>query len=307
MQRISTSNMSFQYLTDLNRALVRENKLQEQMASGKTLNRASDDPIRISRSLRFHSALAQNDKYVSNYGDAETWMKNSDDALQTMGSVLIRVKELVVQAANDTNTEDERKSIGTEINKLVDTLVDAANSKVGDRYLFGGQSDRSQPYTRNPDGTVSFAGDNHFISMRLQAGGVSPVQDSINVTCAEAFGADCEMFNKINEIAQALTSNETPDGRPMGQWLSYVALADVDTNHERLLQADASLGARMNSYEMLGNMLLDRDTNINIDISNNEDTDYAKAISEYQLWDNVYNAALKTGAMVLPMSLVEFL
>lgn len=299
--------MSFQYLTDLNRALVKQNKMAEQLSTGRTLNRASDDPIRISRSLRFHSALAQNDKYLSNYGDASTWMQNSDVALQTMSSVVIRIKELVVQAANDSNTNQEREAMGQEINTLVDTLVDAANAKVGDRYLFGGQSDRNQPYARNPDGNVSFAGDNHYISMRLQAGGVSPMQDSINVTSSDAFGTDMQLFNQINEIAQALKSGDTPDGRPMGEWLSYVGLANVDDNHARLLQADTALGARMNSYDMLGNMLLDRDTNINADISNNEDTDYPKAISEYKLWENVYNASLKVGSMILPMSLANFI
>ena len=306
MQRISTFNMSYQYLTDLNRALVKQNKMQEQLSTGRTLNRASDDPIRISRSLRFSSALAQNDKYVSNYGDANSWMQNTDDALQTMSSVVIRIKELVVQAANDTNTQQERDAMGEEISKMVDTLVDIANAKVGDRYLFGGQSDRQQPYTRNPDGSVSFAGDNHYISMRLQAGGVSPIQDSINVTCTEAFGTDLEIFNQINEIATTLKSGTTPDGRPMGQWLTYVGLANVDSNHFRLLKADTVLGARMNSYNMLGNMLLDRDTNLKKDISNNEDTDYASAISEYKVWETSYNASLKVGAIVLPMSLVDF-
>lgn len=302
MQRISTSNMSFQYLTDLNRALTKQNKMQEQLSTGRTINRASDDPIRVSRSLRFYSSYAQNLKYVSNYGDATTWMQNTDDALQTMSSVLIRAKELVVQAANDTNSEDERKAFGEELYKLVDTLVDAANSKVGDRYLFGGQSDRDQPFVRNPDGTVSFSGDNHYISMRLQAGGVSTMQDSINVTASEAFGADLQMFNELNEIAVKLK-----EGTATGSWLSYTGLSNIDNNHQRVLKADAALGARMNSYNMLGNMLIDRDTNIQMDISNNEDTDYAKAISEYMLWENVYNASLKVGARVLPMSLADFI
>ena len=302
MQRISTSNMSFQYLTDLNRALSKQNKSQEQMSTGRIINRASDNPIKVSRSLRFYSSYAQNLKYVSNYGDATTWMQNTDDALQTASSALIRAKEIVVQAANGTNTDDELKAFGEELNKLVDTLVDVANSKVGDRYLFGGQSDRDQPFTRNPDGTVSFSGDNHYISMRLQAGGASPMQDSINVTAAEAFGTDLQMFNELNEMAQKLK-----DGSATGTWLSYTALSNIDTNHRVLLKADAALGARMNSYNMVGNMLLDRDTNIQSDISLNEDTDYAKAISEYMLWENVYNASLKVGARVLPMSLADFI
>ena len=314
-QRVSVSNMSFQFLSDMNKALLRQNKMAEHLHSGRTLHRASDDPIRLSRSLRFYSALAQNTKYTSNYGDAATWMQNTDDALQAMSSVLIRVKEIIVQAANDTNTPDDRAALGTEIDKLVDTLVDMANSKVGDRYLFGGQSDRKQPFTRNPDGTVSFNGDNHYISMRLQAGGVSPMQDSINVTCAEAFGADCQMFNEINQIAKVIMDHRSPPlpsqpgqpNLPVGQWLSYVALGEVDALHSQLLKANTAIGARMNSYEMIGSMLLDRDTNINADIKNNEDTDYARAISEYKLWETVYNASLQVGARILPMSLANFI
>ena len=302
MQRVSSFNMSYQYLTDLNRALVKQNKMQEQLSSGRTLNRASDDPIRISRSLRFHSALAQNDKYTSNSNDALSWMENTDTAMQTMSSVLIHIKGLIVNAANDTNTEEERVAYGEEINKLVDTLVDAGNSKVGDRYLFGGQADRQQPFTRNADGTVSFSGDNNLISMRLQGGGVSTMQDSINVTCAEAFGTDCEMFNTLNGIAQSLI-----DGTAKGPWLSNVALSDVDAVHQTLLQSNTALGARMSSYEMMNAMLLSRDTTIQSDISLNEDTDYPAALTEYKVWANVYEASLKVGSMVLPMSLANFL
>ncbi len=302
MQRISTQNMSYQYLGDLNRALVKQNKMQEQLSSGRTLNRASDDPIRITRSLRLHSSLAQNDKYTSNSYDALSFMQSTDDALQTMSSALIRAKEIVVGAANTgTLTADELKAYGQEVDQLVNTLLDAANTRVGDRYLFGGQMDHNQPFERNPDGTVSFFGDNNYISMRLQAGGVNPDQDAINVTCSEAFGTDLQMFNELNEIAKKLK-----DGDVSGIWLSNVALANIDKNHSRVLNADAALGARMNSFNMMNNMLLGRDTIIQADISMNEDTDYPKAISDYKLWENIYNASLKVGAKVLPMSLADF-
>ncbi len=303
MQRISTQNMSYQYLGDLNRALVKQNKLQEQMSSGRTLNRASDDPIRITKSLRLHSALAQNDKYTSNSYEALSFMQSTDDALQTVSSALIRAKEIVVGAANTgTLTSDELKAYGQELYELVGTMVDAANTRVGDRYLFGGQMDHNQPFERNPDGTVSFFGDNNYISMRLQAGGVNPDQDAINVTAADAFGTDLQLFNEINDIAKQLK-----DGNVTGTWLSNVALAQIDEHHGRVLRADANLGARMNSFNMMNNMLLGRDTIIQSDISTNEDTDYPKAISDFKVWENVYNASLKVGAKVLPMSLADFI
>lgn len=302
MQRISMQNMSFQYLTDLNRALSKQNKLQEQMSTGRTINRASDNPIGITRSIGLRNSYAQNNGYISNSKQALSYMESSDKALQDISTVLIRAKELVVQAANDTNTAEDRKTLGIELDHLLDTIIASGNTDVAGRYLFAGQDDRQQPFIRDASGVVSFVGDNNAVSMRLQSGGVTPNQDAINVTCAQVFGANMELFTDIGNIASKLK-----DGTATDVWLSNTALGQIDQAHQRVIQADTDLGARMASYQMTANMLEENDTTIQQDISGVEDVDLAKVISEYQLWTTVYDATLKVGAKVLPMTLANFI
>lgn len=302
MQRISMQNMSSQYLTDLNRALAKQSKMQEQMSSGRKINRASDDPIGISRSIALRNSYAKNSLYLSNSKQAQSLMKSTDSALQDISSALTKAKELIIEAANDTNTPEDRKTFGIELEHIIDTIVAAGNTDVAGRYLFAGQDDGQQPFIRSANGEVSFVGDNNSVSIRLQSGGVSPNQDSINVTCAEAFGANLELFTDLSNIAKSLK-----DGSATGPWLSNTALGQIDSAHSRVLQADTALGARMASYQMTSNLLEEKDTTIQQDISDVEDVDLAKVISEYQLWTTVYDATLKVGSKVLPMTLANFI
>lgn len=302
MQRISTQNMSFQYLTDLNRALAKQNKLQEQMSTGRKINRASDDPIGISRSIALRNSYAKNSTYLSNAKQAQSLMQSSDSALQEISSALMRAKELVVEAANDTNTVEDRKTFGIELEQILETIVAAGNTDVAGRYVFAGQDDGQQPFIRAANGEVSFVGDNNAVSIRLQSGAVSPNQDAINVTCAEVFGSNLELFTDISNIAKSLQ-----DGSATGVWLSQTALGQIDSAHYRVLQADTALGARMASYQMTSNLLENKDTIIQQDISDVEDVDLAKVISEFQLWTTIYDATLKVGSKVLPMTLANFI
>jgi len=302
MQRISMQNMSFQYLTDLNRALAKQNKLQEQMSTGRKINRASDDPIGISRSIALRNSYSKNSRYLANAKQAQSLMQTADSALQDISSALIKAKELIVEAANGTNTPEDRKTFGIELEQILDTIVAAGNTDVGGRYLFAGQDDGQQPFIRAANGEVSFVGDNNPVSIRLQSGGIVPNQDAINVTCAEAFGPNLELFTDINNIAKSLK-----DGSATDVWLSNTALGQIDSAHYRVLQADTALGARMASYQMTTNLLEEKDTTIQQDISDVEDIDLAKVISEYQLWTTVYDATLKVGSKVLPMTLANFI
>jgi flagellar hook-associated protein 3 FlgL len=194
--RITNNMITNSYLNSFNSALERQNKLQEQLADGKQIHRPSDDPIRVVRSLNYNDDLAANEQFTQNVKDATSWMETTDSTMSELSSIMIRAKELVV-SADSTKSPDAMKAIGKELDGLINSAIDIGNSQIGDRYLFAGQMDKTQPLTRTTITdpvtkqqveVVVYNGDDNKISMPTKNGLVDPTQDSVNITGIKAFG-----------------------------------------------------------------------------------------------------------------------
>ncbi len=321
--RITNNMIVNSYLTSFNSALERQNKLQEQLSDGKAIHRASDDPVRAVRSLKYNTNLAENVQFDQNVKDATSWMETTDSAMSEMNSIMTRARELVV-SADGTKSTDALHALGDELSGLIDAAVTIGNTQIGDRYLFAGQMDKTPPLTRttitNAAGesveVVLYNGDNNKISMVSQTGLVDPTQDSVNLTGVEAFGpadtmTDASTGNTVTTLKTLndliKVKNELLKPNPDTSWMSSTGLAYVADGHDYIIQAQTGIGARSASYEMISNMLLANNSTITSNLSANEDLDIPKAIIAFKNSENVYNAALAVGSKIMPQSLVDFL
>ena len=299
--RVSNNNMAYGFLTSLNKSQQRQAQLNEQLSDGKAIHRPSDDPIRVIRSMRFQANLEQNDQFTQHVKDAQSWMDTSDSAIQNLDSLVIRAKELVTQAIGP-NPAIGFQAAAEEIDGLINSAVDMGNTKIGSRYVFAGQMDTTQPFTRNSDGTVTFNGDNNPVSMKITPGAVTPDNDAINTTASSVFGSNMELFNQLNDI-----KNQLATGNPDLQDLSNNGLAKLETIENRVIAAHTELGARMSNYEMMQNVLEGNDAIITSDLSAAEDLDVPRAIIDFKTAESIYRTALSVGSRIMPTSLVDFL
>jgi len=194
--RITNNMITNSYLTSFNNSLERQNKLQEQLTDGKAIHRASDDPVKAVRSLKYNTSLAENEQLTQNVKDATSWMDTTDSAMTELNSIMTRAKELVISADGSKPTA-ALNALGQELDGLINAAIDIGNTQIGDRYLFAGQMDKTQPLTRktitdlNTNQSVEvvvYNGDNNSISMPSKTGLVDPTQDSVNLTGIKAFG-----------------------------------------------------------------------------------------------------------------------
>lgn len=194
--RITNNMINNSYLNSFNKSLERQNKLQEQLADGKAIHRASDNPVKAVRSLKYSTNLVENEQLTQNVKDAASWMETTDSAMTELNSIMTRAKELVL-SADGTKSADAMKAIGQELDGLINSAIDIGNTQIGDRYLFAGQKDKTQPLTRTtitdpltnqPVEVVAYNGDDNKISMPSKAGLVDPILDSVNLTGIKAFG-----------------------------------------------------------------------------------------------------------------------
>ena len=155
VQRISTANA---YDGAVDNLLNRQNVLtqtQEQMTSGKRVNKASDDPTAAARAERAR-ALEERTTASERAVDASSnAMTLTEAALGDASDLLQQARELVVSAGDASYSDEERASKATAIAAIRDQLLSVANRPDGQGgYVFSGQGSGGAPFVDQPGGVV---------------------------------------------------------------------------------------------------------------------------------------------------------
>jgi len=123
-------------------------RIQEQMSTGKKVNRPSDNPISQASIIRNNKTLSEVEQFLRNITQADTALSLGESALQSLEDQLLRARELATQAANATYTAADRSLIAKEVKEIYDQIVGAANSSQGGRYIFAGDKTAIPPFVR---------------------------------------------------------------------------------------------------------------------------------------------------------------
>ncbi|MFK8017253.1 MAG: flagellar hook-associated protein FlgL [Gammaproteobacteria bacterium] len=132
---------------------------QLQISSGRRVLSPSDDPVAASQLSSIESALAQNEQYQRNANLATSRLSIEETTLTDIQNVLFRVRDLAVQANNDTQTVESRRFLAVEAEQLRTQLAELGNRRDGqNNFLFGGFQSRTEPFSI-AGGNVSYNGD----------------------------------------------------------------------------------------------------------------------------------------------------
>ena len=127
--RMSTVQIFNQGVNNLLDRQADVTKTQEQLASGKRIMDASEDPAGTARVMGITSDLARIDTFQRNTDNLQGQLAMEEGSLQSIINDLQRVRELTVQANNATMSAADRRSIGAQISGILDSLVDRANTQ----------------------------------------------------------------------------------------------------------------------------------------------------------------------------------
>ena len=116
--RINTNLAALNSYNNLSRTDNALNKSLERLSSGLRINRASDDAAGLSISEKMRGQIRGLNQAIRNAQDGISLIQTAEGALNESHSILQRMRELAVQAANDTNTTSDRQEIQREIDQL---------------------------------------------------------------------------------------------------------------------------------------------------------------------------------------------
>lgn len=136
--RVTNAMLSNNMLLGLNKNMNKLNTLYDQMNSLKKIQRPSDDPIILGRSLKLRLNVLETEQYKINIGEAKSWMEVSQTAIENTHGILGDIRKECNQAANGPLKIDDREKILASIEQLKNQLIQEANANYAGRNVFSG-------------------------------------------------------------------------------------------------------------------------------------------------------------------------
>ncbi len=284
--RITNSMLTSQTLRDLQSNYAAMAQAQEQVSSGRRLNRPSDNPPDAPQAIKYDQVLASVPQYLRNVQTAQNTTATAEGALSSAGDAIQRLKELSLQAANDTMSASDRQGILAEVNQLADQLVSLANTKNGEDYVFSGQKTSTPAYAT---ATAAYAGDTKPITARISQGQTLRV----NVTADVAFGP---ALAAAAQLATDLAAGNKPQA---------TTIQGLDDALSAALMARTTIGAIDNRLSGAQTFLTDQQLSVTAMLSTLEDADMPAVITQASTRQTAYQAAISVNAKILQKSLID--
>ena len=167
--RMSTVQIFNQGVNNLLDRQADVTKTQEQLASGKRIMNASEDPAGTARTLDITSQLSRIDGYQRNTVAVQSSLSLEEGALGSVVNDLQRARELTIQANNASMTAPDRHAIAAELSAILESLIAAGNTQdASGEYIFAGFQSDTRPFTQTSNG-AAYNGDDGQRFMQVSA------------------------------------------------------------------------------------------------------------------------------------------
>ncbi|PMP72289.1 MAG: flagellar hook-associated protein 3 [Thermodesulfovibrio aggregans] len=136
--KVTTSFFYKTFLSDLNKQLDAMFKAHEQLATGKRVLSPSDDPVAVSRIVKYKSEISALDEYKRVMDTAKNNNSAIETAIDDLKNMLIKAKQYAVNGSTDTLSATDRLALAREVDTLIQRSIETINTKFAGRYIFGG-------------------------------------------------------------------------------------------------------------------------------------------------------------------------
>jgi flagellar hook-associated protein 3 FlgL len=168
--RITQQTIFDGFMKHINENRAEMHDLQQDIASGKKITKASDDPLKFKKARLLENQIREQEVYQDRIGAAKNTLDLAEQSLQEIVNGLIEIKSNVTRAINGTHDSASFTAIKQELESLKEELVSSFNAKDINGYIFGGVGSDSSPFSIDADtGSVTFDGSNDALSLKVDS------------------------------------------------------------------------------------------------------------------------------------------
>ena len=292
--RVTPSMQDRNFLENINRTKTRLDKAQEQITTGKRVNRFSDDPFAASQSNRIAALTSTNDQFIANNELLRSKLELTDSTLQSLIQTMDSARTAAAQALSGTTTPESRAALAESVGSARAEALSSANAKFNGLFLFAGTQSTDSPFV-DSGGSVAYMGNDDPLYMRLDAATVMKT----NVTNSDVFAGPPAMFDTLDALKTAIQNNDTAGIR--------ARLSDLETISDRLNTADTIVGGNLRLVDQVQKALKDHNNALLSESSRLTDADLVKAISDLNLANDAVSVSLRSQAQIQNLSLIDLM
>lgn len=284
--RVTNQMMAENAKANLYRQMVQLYKTQEKIATGKRINRPSDDPIGMTQILGYRKTMSSMSQYTENITDAKLHINTIETILDTVSDFLTDAKRI----ASDPDPQ-MRSSFAVEVGTIRDQVLQLANSQINGNYLFAGDLTDTAPF----DSAGVYAGDNGTKDVVIG----DNLQINLEADGSQIFQGVSDVFDVLTTLQTALLAN---DSVTMENQITPLSDAIQQINDVRAQNA-----VQYQRMEATENHYTYFKSNVQDLLSRTEEIDMASAAMDLQIQQTAYQATLASSAKIIQPTLVDFL
>ncbi|MBA4416617.1 MAG: flagellar hook-associated protein 3 [Syntrophus sp. (in: bacteria)] len=277
----------------------RMNKIEEMISSSRKILTPSDDPVGTAEYMQLQTQNNTNIQYLKNLQRLTTLGGYYETTANTVKGVLNTAKQLATTMASDTQNATTRKDAATNVEGLIEQLVTAGNTKVGNTYIFGGKKSNTAAFTLNADYSVTFNGSSDVLKVQTSSGQTEKMGISGQTFFGTAIGSTDNMFAALKDLKDALESNSTTGiSGSLDKIGNAVDLAANNISY---------VGTYINKVSSLTDTLTNNNINLQTVMSDIMDVDTIQAYSDYTTLNNIYEASLTVLTKMQKMNILNYI
>lgn len=291
--RVTERSLAATAINGLQHNLSRLGDLQQELSSGKLLSKASDSPTATVQAMQYRAQIQAQQQYSRNASDGLGWLSTLDTALTGSLSQIQRARDLTVQgmSTGGATSAQSASAYAAEIDSIRDSLLTTANTTYLGRPVFGGTTAGSTAF----DAYGTYVGDTGAVNRTVGDG----VRIRVDASGPAVFGTgNTQLFKVLTDISSDLRANPS-------------ALSDdltrLDTAMTTLQSQVSDIGARYNRVSQMKQVADTSTDSLKTQLSDVEDIDLPKTITDLQLQQTAYQAALSATSKVIQPSLLDYL
>jgi flagellar hook-associated protein 3 FlgL len=200
MVRVTNNIVAMRTINQIQRSYSKLADTQEKLSSGRRINRPSDDPIGVTRALRYRSSIDELNQFSDNIDEAKTWLLGTETELRSVTDLMLRVKQLALESSSDSSDANSRLANAEEIDRILEQMVQISNKRQGGKYIFSGTETLTKAFEAVKIGgrisEVRYLGNDGEIDVEFAKGQIAPInlngRDIFQNNISEVSGSDLD-------------------------------------------------------------------------------------------------------------------
>lgn len=316
----ATLGMNYRMLSaELENISSRMYDLRQQSATGKKLNKPSDDPGAMRPVLSYQVKSESTQRYLNHVKTAGGEMELLDTELGHVENLLTKARETGIAALNGAATEADRQTYADKISQLHDEMLQTANRQTNGQYVFAGYKERTVPFTENggylpadydPGDSstwpVTYQGDENAKTVAIAPG----KRIQVGLTGSRLFLGDADndqevdpggsnIFATLKNFENAIRNND--------QGAMNDGLEGLKEGMDQVIRLRGQMGNNAWRIDKAAERLEETAIEFQEIISRYEDADVLQVFSELVQQETAFEAALNVTTRISKLSILDFM